>query len=269
MNDSSASTATASPPREKTLRTVPPVRPAGNPTGASDLPGVAPTRVPFRIQVAEFLRARGVGARALVTFALILSATAAFVFVLRHPGLGGVLGLVALLAAELSLVRLVPESRESADLVRCLNPLVDLLLAAGILGGVVGMAPPAVVVLALLVMVLMAWLPLVKARAGATRIPQTAGLWPRADRMAILLVGTTLGRLGPALFVLATVMAIDAWLRFGRLELPPGLHPQYESRVAKELLRPDGSLVPMVRWTTLGLTLLALVLLPPSTYWRF
>ena len=47
------------------------------------------------------------------------------------------------------------------------------------------------------------------------------------------------------------------------------LHPRYNSRVAGELLRPDGSLVPIVRWTSLGLTLLALVLLPPSAYWRF
>ncbi len=264
----SVSTATA-------LREAPPA-PTGEPAQAAALP--PPVALPagpstlevWRKETILYLRTRGVGTRALVGFSLAFAATSAFVFVLNHPGLASILGFVALISGELSLVRVQPQSRESADLAKCLNPLVDLLIAAGLVGGIVGRQPPVVVVFALIVLVLNAWLPLLTALAGPSRIPTTTGLWQRADRLGILLAGALLGRLGPALFVLATIMVLDAWLRLERLDQPLGLpQAQQGPQGLEQIIRPDGTFVPVVRWASIAATLVILVVLPASDLWRF
>ena len=223
----------------------------------------------LRAQAAGYLRVRGVGPKELVLFSVAFSATAAFVFLLGHPGLGGVLGLIALLLGELSMVPPHADRPESLPLAASLNPLVDLVTAAGVAGYVAGWLSPLLLVLTLAVYVLFAWLPLLKASAGAERMASSAGLWRRGDRMAILLFGVTLGRLGPALIVLLVVGALDAWLRVERIGHPAGVHADIGPRFARRVLNPDGSFVPAVRWGTLAVAFVALWLLPQSETWRF
>lgn len=223
----------------------------------------------LRTQAAGYLRVRGVGPRELVLFSLAFSATAAFVFLVGHPGLGGVLGLMALLLGELSMVPPFADKPEPLALAASLNPLVDLLTAAGVAGYVAGWLSPFLLVLALAVCVLFAWLPLLKASAGQERMAPSAGLWRRGDRMAILLIGVLLGRLGPALVVILAIGILDAWLRVERIGHPAGVHADIGPRFARRVLNPDGSFLPAVRWGTLGVTLLALWLLPQSATWRF
>jgi hypothetical protein len=223
----------------------------------------------LRKQAAGYLRVRGVGPRELVLFALAFSATAAFVFLLGHPGLGGVLGLMALVLGELSMVPPFADKPEPLALAASLNPLVDLLTAAGVAGYVAGWLSPFLLVLSLAVCVLLAWLPLLKASAGTDRMARSAGLWRRGDRMAILLFGVLLGRLGPALLVILAIGILDAWLRVERIGHPAGVHADIGPRFAQHVLNRDGSFVPAMRWGTLALTFVALWLLPQSTTWRF
>ena len=220
-------------------------------------------------QAAGYLRVRGVGPKELVLFSLAFSGTAALVFMLGHPGLGGVLGLMALLLGELSLVPPRADRPEPLPLAASLNPLVDLLTAAGVAGYVAGWLSPFVLVLTLATCVLIAWLPLLKASAGHERMALSAGLWRRGDRMAILLFGVLLGRLGPALVVILLIGILDAWLRVERVGHPAGLHADIGPRLARRVLNADGSFVPAVRWGTLAITFIALWLLPQSTSWRF
>lgn len=232
---------------------------------ASQLSGIES----LRAQAAGYLRVRGVGPKELVLFALAFSGTAALVFLLGHPGLGGALGLIALLLAELSMVPPHADRPDALPLAACLNPLVDLLTAAGVIGYAAGWLSPFVLVLSLLTCVLLAWLPLLKASAGKDRLAPTAGLWQRGDRMAILLFGVLLGRLGPALIVILVIGLVDAWLRVERIGHPAGIHADIGPKWARHILAPDGSFVPAVRWGTLGLTFVALWLLPQSSAWRF
>lgn len=223
----------------------------------------------LRAQAAGYLRVRGVGPKELILFSLAFSGTATFVFLLGHPGLGGILGLIALLMGELSLVPPHADRPEPLPLAASLNPLVDLLTMAGVTGYVAGWLSPFLLVLMLGAWVLIAWLPLLKASAGASRMASTAGLWRRGDRMAILLFGVLLGRLGPALVVVLLIGALDAWLRVERVGHPAGIHADIGPRIARHVLNPDGSFVPAVRWGTLAVTFIALWLLPQSTTWRF
>ncbi len=237
-------------------------------------PGAAPvapcdSAASVRDRIADALRARGVGPDTLMSFSVAFAATATFLFVLDHPGIAAVLGALALLAGEVSLAPAGPEIRDASGLARALNPLVDLLMTAGLVVGLASHLSQVGFVLGMLVLVIGAWLPLLRALSGPTRMAADTGLWLRGERMGVLLAGAALGRLVPALAALALVGAFDAWLRVERLGQPPGFVSEIEPRLARQVLRPDGAFRPAWRWGSLGVLLVLLVLLPTGAEWRF
>jgi hypothetical protein len=219
--------------------------------------------VPLRIRAARALHAQGVGPAALLAFAMAFAALAAFLLLIDHPGLGAILATVALLASELALVPAERQFGDVASLVRGLSPLVDLLFMVALVGGVLRDGSDVVWLLGLVVLVLQAWLAMLGRSRGMP------GLWSRADRFAVLLLGALIGRIGPALLFVAAVGIVDAWLRVERLQIPAGLKPEVEVSWAKGVIRDDGSFEPMYRWITLGLAALTLFLLPIGAGWRF
>lgn len=260
MNHSSAPatlpSSTDRPPRPETVPAkVPP-------------PPAVPPKEPLSRRAAQYLESRGVAARTLALFAAGFAGTALLVFVLGHAGIAAVLGVVALLSAELAVVP--GYGQNAADPFNVgLNHLVDLLLVGGLAAGMAVTHAPIVVALAVLVLVLAAWLPLLKASSSTDRLPQTAGLWRRTDRMAVLLFGALLGQPIVALVVVAIVGLLDAWLRIERLDCPPGYTPKIEWAPLRRIVRPDGSFVPAARWTLLGVTALLILVLPVDARWRF
>jgi hypothetical protein len=225
-----------------------------------------PAREPRFAEVAAALAARGVGVRALSGFAAALAATAAFVLFMGHPGLGGILGLAALLASEASLLRAgagagAGEGGEDLAFARAAAPVVDLLVAAGLVGGTAGRYAPAAVALAGTVLALLAWLLVLDARR------EGVGPWTRADRLLVLLLGALLGRPVPALAALLVVGGLDAWWRLERLSFPAGFEPA--SRLPRALLGEDGRLAPAVRWGSLAAAVALFLVLPQSGSWRF
>jgi hypothetical protein len=104
--------------------------------------------------------------------------------------------------------------------------------------------------------------------AARNALSVSPGLWHRGDRMAILLLGAGLGRPGPALLALLVVLGLDAWLTLERFALPRGFAPEIGPRWSRAL-RPDGTFVPAVRWTSLAVTAALFLLLPVASHWRF
>ena len=255
------STEALAPSHEPRVAEVPP------PAGAPPI-DVAPS-VPIRIRLAEALHQRGVGPGALLLFALAFAVAAALVLLVDHPGMAAVLGAVALAGSVLATVPADPTFADVRTLARAAVPMVNLLFVAGLVGGLAGHTAPVVMFLALLVFLLEAWLPLLRAVAGPLRLADDAGLWTRVDRLAVLLLGALIGRTGPALLFVAAVGLLDAWLRVERLGLPSGVRPEIEVSWLRHVIQGDGRFVPAVRWTTLALAVVALFLLPASTTWRF
>jgi hypothetical protein len=228
--------------------------------------------------IASFLARRKAGPRVLVVTALAIAGLAAVCFVLDHPGLAGVLGLIALLLGEISLApsEPVPDS-PPRPFVSGLNVLTDMVLAGAVATAAMGRNAGAEFLLGLVVMGLFAWLPYLDSlqpvpapRAGTT-------LWRRFERVGILLLGAVLGHpfLGPLL--VAAVGVIDAWLAMDRLARLPGTtmtdaekpEPKPIPAFLGALLRPDGSLQPLVRWGSLVIAVLLMLVLPRAGSWRF
>jgi hypothetical protein len=232
-------------------------------------PATAQPAVPIRIRLAHWMHAQGVSPGALLVFSLVFAVTAALVLLAHHPGIAAVLGFVALGASELARVPAGAVYRDTRTLARAVVPLVDLLFVAGVVGDVAGRSAPFVLFLALVVFVLEAWLPMLRAIGGPLRLADTSGLWTRSDRLTILLLGALIGRMGPALLFVGAVGILDAWLRLERIDLPAGVRPDLESSWARVLLREDGSFVSLARWISLGLAAILLLLLPISGVWRF
>jgi hypothetical protein len=219
--------------------------------------------------VAAYCHVRDVGQEPLAAFALVFAIAAALTLLTGHMGLGSVLGVVAVLGGSLATVPPPWASRAGAPLADGLAPLGDLLVVTGFLAAVARHHGPMLMALTLLVCVLMAWLPLVKARTGPKRIAPTAGLWRRGDRLAILLLGGLVGRPAPALAALGVVLVLDAALRLERLENPAHDGSGSEGRLARRLVQEDGSLLPRLRWASLAVVAAAILLVPASDLWRF
>jgi len=227
------------------------------------------TPLPLREHAASLLHARGVSPASLLTFALAFAATAACVLLLHHPGMAAILGFVALAAAELAKVPAGPAFRDAKIVIRSTEPLIGLLFVGGIVGGVAGRGSIVVLVLALIVFVVEAWLPLLRAVGGPLRLPDAAALWTHTDRLALLLLGALVGRIGPSLLFVAAIGLFDAWLRVERLAHPAGLQPKTDIPWLKHILREDSTFEPVFRWLSLAAAALALFLLPVDATWMF
>lgn len=225
--------------------------------------------VPLRIRAAEALHAQGAGPTALLLFSTAFAVAAALLLLVNHPGMAAILGLVSLIGSELAAVPAGPAFRDVRTIVRAVNPLLGLLFVAGIVGGPATQASPVLRALALVVFLLEAWLPILRAVAGPLRMTDETSLWTRADRLAVLLLGAFIGRIGPSLLFVAAIGILDAWFRVERLDLPAGVKPEVEISWLRHVVREDGSFVPVVRWTTLALAAMALFLLPAGATWRF
>jgi hypothetical protein len=218
-----------------------------------------------RRALAAFLARRGLGPRALAVLALGLAAVAAASLGLRHPGLGGLLGLLALLASSLA------ETPTEAGAPRGpfalgLAYLCDLLLAVGFVAYGAATDDPLLLVLGFGVLLVLALLPYLDALARDGEVATGRALWRRADRLALLLLGHGLGRPGPALVAVLLVGALDAWLRLRSLASP---RPLPVPATLDALLDAEGRVRPLARWGSLLVVLLLLLVLPRGAAWRF
>ena len=161
--------------------------------------------------------------RAVAAAGLACATLAALCFVVDHPGLAGVLGLVGLLLGEIARA----SAGTDEPLVDALNVLSDTAIAAGYVGAAVVAESGICVLLGLLALILLAWLPNL---VGAG----TADAWLAIDRLA-------------------------------RIGLPPRTRPAF----LDALLGADGSIQPLLRWGSLLIALLLLVVLPQGDGWRF
>jgi hypothetical protein len=244
------------------------------PPAPASPPKVAPTPAAgvdplerVRRRVAEVFHRREVGPAALAAFSLLFAAAAGFVLLAGHPGFGGALGVVAWGARWLAQVPAPRPLRQKAEVFESLGPVVEILLVAGVFGGLAGRHSFVDAALGLAVLVLSVWLPVARLHAGGERAAR--GLWSEGERTGILLLGVLLGRPVPAMLALLVVCSIDAWRHLERVDAPAyrtkSLLPAWVAR----LFLPDGSFRPWVRHASLALTLVALVLLPRSDLWRF
>lgn len=243
---------------------------------ASAGPSAAPVEDPhawdmeaLRARAASWLLARGVSAGALLTFGATIGGTAAFVLLAGHPGLGGVFALLALTASELAVVPQPLPARDMTRLVRGVNPMIDVVLGAGVFGGMAMHQSAPLVLLAFLALVLLVWLPRLPAASGLGRFADNPGLLRRGESLGLLLLGVLLGRPAPALIMIIAVGGLDAWLRLDRLAAPVTMQEAGAAPAWPRIIGSDGSFTPMARWTAVGLTLLAMLVLPPTTGWRF
>ncbi len=223
----------------------------------------------LRSRAASWLHARGASATSLLTFGVALGGIAAFVLLAGHPGLGGLLGLLAVLASELAVVPQTLPSGDVTRLVRGANPIIDVMLGAGVFGGMAMHQSAPMVLLAFLALVFLVWLPRLPAAGGLARFAENPGLLRRGESLGLLLLGVLLGRTAPALVMIIVVGGFDAWLRLERLAAPVTMQASGESRAWPRVITHDGSFTPMARWTAVGLTLLAMLVLPQSGAWRF
>ena len=217
---------------------------------------------------AHWLHAQGVTSLALLGFAATFAVAGAFLLLIGHAGMGGGLGLIAVLVSELARVGQPLAPRDASRLARSVCPALDVLLAAAVFGGIATRQGPPGIALAFLALVLLAWLPVLRSTPGAVLIAETSGLWRRGERMGLLLLGVLLGREAPALVMIVAVCGLEAWLRVERLAAPFGMQPRESSRFVEQVVGEDGSFTPTARWLTIGVTLLAILLLPQSAYWR-
>ena len=221
------------------------------------------------MRVAGWFHARGVRSAALATFSIVAAGGAAFLLLVSHPGLGALFGLVALAASELAQIRQPAPAPDTTRLGRGLTPLADLLIVGGMFGGIATQQKAPMIGLAFLVVMLLAWLPMLRSNAGQMRLADAAELWRRSERMAILLIAILLGRPGPALMMILVVCGLEAWLRVERLAVPLSLQAPPLPEPLRHVIGDDGTLTPVARGVTFGLTLLLILALPQSAYWRF
>lgn len=246
-----------------------PSAPAPAPEGPAEPPAAAggepasPTRHPLAALAAFFAR-RGLAPRAVAASGLAFCTLAVLCYVVEHPGLAGVLGLIGLLLGEIASA---PPGDEP-PLVGALNLLCDLAIAAGYVAAAALAHSGLCVLLGLLTLVLFAWLPYLAVRSPAGTDSASRTLWRRPERLVVLLLGGLLAHpVVPLLLVVAAGFA-DAWLaldRLARVDKPPRARPAF----LDALLRPDGSIQPLLRWGSLLIALLLLVVLPHGEGWRF
>lgn len=235
--------------------------PEGEPATAA-----APQAWPRRLlsSLAAFFAKRGMSPPAVAASGLAFCSLAALCYVVEHPGLAGLLGLIGLLLGEIARAPVGDES----PLVGAVNVLSDLVVVAGFLGAAVQSGSGICVLLSILALILFAWLPYLAARSPAEMDTAARTLWRRPERLAVLLVGGILAHpVVPLLLVVVAGLA-DAWLaidRLARVGLPPRGRPAF----LDALLRPDGSIQPLLRWGSLLIALLLLIVLPQGEGWRF
>jgi hypothetical protein len=215
-------------------------------------------------RAAAFFHVRQVGPEELALGALTSAVAGAFVLLAEHPAFGACFGLAALVAGSLATV-LPPWPRPDSRLVRLLAMPSDLLLALGLFGGLARHHAASTVSLALVALVLMAWLPTIPQRLGAPRAG-SLGLWQRRAQLGVLLVGVLVGRPGPAVAAVVLVGAVDAWFR---LAPPATLTREGPPSFWRRMFLEDGSLRPAARRVSIAVALLAFALFPASDLWRF
>jgi len=217
--------------------------------------------------VAAFFARRGVTPRTLAVGGLAFATLATLCYVVLHPGLAGVLGLIALGLSEVALVRRAG-AEPPETWVGGLNLLTDLAIPLGYVAAAAVDESGVRLLFALLVLLLFAWLPYLEAIAPEGVLAPGKTFWRRPERLGVLLVG---GLLAPPLVVLLLVCAaggIDASLAGDRLARI-GREPRTRPAFLDALLKPDGSIHPLLRWGSLVIVLLLLLVLPQGEAWRF
>jgi hypothetical protein len=218
---------------------------------------------------ARWLAAHGGGPRLLAVVGLVLAALAGLVLVIGHAGLAGIIGLIAVLAAELARMPQDEDGLHPDRPASALAQLVDLTIGAALVAVAAHEGSALLVALALGVLGVLAWLPFVDVSAPAETNGGRIGLWRRPNRLVVLTLGLVLGH--PMLSQLLVLAAgiLDGWLRVARLVRPDegpaaGLPPFLGS-----LMRPDGSIHPVVRWGSLLVVVLLFLVLPRGGGWQF
>ena len=223
----------------------------------------APSRHPLAGLAAFFAR-RGLAPEGVAASGLAFCTLAALCYVVDHPGLAGVLGLIGLLLGEIARA---PAGAEP-PLVGALDFLADLAIPAGYIAAAALAESGVCVLLGILALILFAWLPYLAARSPADMDTAARTLWRRPERLAVLLLGGLLAHPVVPLLLVVVAGVADAWLaldRLARIGKPPRTRPAF----LDALLRPDGSIQPLLRWGSLLIALLLLVVLPHGEGWRF
>ncbi len=274
MNEQDAQTEPNEPPDTPPAGTglvVPEPEPtpdAGTPAAEPSEAG-PPWHTRLRSGLAAQMAAKGIGSVGLAGFALAPAAVGALGLATDHPGLGALLGGVAVLLAWIA------TAPDAAGRPPAFAGLVAHALVPLWLGGVVvasaSSGSSARAALAAWTSFMLMLLPLARLQAGERTLNRGAVLWSWSERAMALVLGVFLGRAGLAMFVVATITTADLVLRLvllhpasdGSSRLPPSL---------SGLFGPDGKPQAGVRLALqLSLVVFAVLLVALGTAddWRF
>lgn len=223
----------------------------------------------LRQRIARWLAARGIGSVGLSAVALAPAAIGALALATEHPGMGGILGALAVLPAWIALAP-DEDGRTPAFAALVAHALVPLWLG-GVVVAAAAHGTSATAALAAWTSFVLLLLPLARAQGGPGRLTDGPLLWSWGERATALLIGVLLGRAGLAMFVTACITTADLVLRLvvlhpmasGASRLPPGL---------STLFGTDGRPQPGVRLAmqlALALFVVVLIALGTAADWRF
>lgn len=255
----------------------PPAEPAGTVVAAPtpEAPVAPPPAVadawslPFRRKLLGWFEAKRVGAATIIVVAAGVAVVAALLLAIDHVGFGAVIGMGAVVAAWLARV---PRTDDLGmyDPVRPFVLVVSDVVTAVLLGGFV-LAAADVPVHAFVRSALLAGLlllPLARHVDQGRNLPDGPVVLSWFERLALLMLGCILGNPALIAFLLVGIVAADLLVRLalirpgppGQAALPPGVAACF---------RPDGSLLPPIRWALLAVPVLLCVVFGTEEHWRF
>ncbi len=239
------------------------------PDAEQPAPDAQPWHLALRDKAARWLAGRGIGPVGLSGFALAPAGIGALALATEHPGMGGILGGLAVLPAWLALAP--NEGGRTPPFPGLVAHALVPLWLGGVVVDAAAHGTSAAAALAAWTSFVLLLLPLARAAGGPGRLTSGPLLWAWGERAAALVVGVLLGRAGLAMFVTACITTADLVLRLvvlhptasGASRLPPGL---------SALFGPDGKPQPGVRLAmqlALALFVVILIALGTADDWRF
>ena len=225
--------------------------------------------IPFRRKLMGWFDDKNIGAATLIVVAAGVAMVAALLMSINHVGFGAVLGMGAVATAWVARVRRF-DDEAVRDPARPFVLLVSDVVTAVLLGGFM-LAAAEVPVHAFVRAALLAGLlllPLARHMDNGHNLPKGPVVLSWFERLTLLMLGCMLGNPALMAFLLVGIVAADLLVRLamlrpgptGRAALPPGL---------ASCFRPDGSLLPPIRWALLAVPVLLCIVFGTEDSWRF